>query len=244
MSADTEFWLEVFMESSDGRRLRIEIKHSVKESSFNTFVKAIDKAKDSGLDLNPLVPFLKNKEITFLHEQGWFIDDIEFYIHDSQALEYFKSQKEKGGTTSDAYENWWPHAPMNSIGSAFYRLHINKHVVPTRNAGMSGGYVLNEYYKENQSVIKSYRDYAPKKAESPAVASDQIIPKKTFNLTKSEEKRVRSSIINKADKSSICEAGFKPEFVDKLSDVEKFYLDDISNLKLKLMRTEVAKKCN
>lgn len=224
MSHKTEFWLKVFLKSQDDRVAVLEICHSISDDNFNVLVKAINKIRREKVDINPLVKFLKNNDLDNFINNKWSIQDIDFIVHRGQLIELLESHK--NGLSIEEIHDCWSHITRSSIGDALFKLHLDGLIIPVRDAGKNGGYILKEYYKKQ-------------KLDSPSSSPSQSPKKEQF--TKAESKQIRKNIINKANNSDICEAGFKPVFVESLSDKEKKYLNSISNLAIKLMRTEVAK---
>lgn len=223
MSHDVKFWLEIFLECSDDRRMRIEVSHSISDDNFKTLVKAINKVREKEVDIKPLVKFLKNDELNYLIGNGWSVIDIEFIAHDSQILDLLEERKENGLSIEEA-KKLLDHIPRSAILSTMLNLHLKDHTIPVRHVGENGGYILKKYNKQAKFDEPSKE---PNKKES--------------SFTKLEAKKIRKSIIDKASRTDICEAGFKPDFIKLLDEKEQKYLNDISNLAIKLMRTEVSK---
>ena len=238
MSNNVKFWVQVRLEH-DGRTARIQAYKEVQERDFEVISKAISKARERDIDLSPVVTFLKDKEISFLASGGWKMVDIEFMIHRDQALDLFKKAGNLGCSIEGASKTW-PHARLTAISEAFYQLHIEGIVVPTRYAGEHGGYVLKDLYKENQQLHRP----ESKSVEAPYEKQQTPQPikgKPKVAISKAEGKRLRKLIMDKATMSDICKEGFKPEFVATLDEQEQEYIKHCSNLQIKLMRTDVVK---
>jgi len=247
MSNNVKFWLELTLETTDERIARIEIVHVISGKNFDILVKTIEKARKRDIDLSPLVKFLKNDELNFLTNKGWILKDLEFIIHKSQILAFMEEQKTAGVSLSQGMEQW-PYAPSTAVGKVLYNLHLDGLTCPTRYVGEHGGYVLNKYYDANQKRGReadkksrdSYRDYIPEDIKTKTISQKPKAAAK--KIPKAEGKGLRKSIIDKADKTDICAAGFKQEFIDSLTEREQEYLISISDLATKIMRSEVVKK--
>jgi len=241
---DVEFWVETTLNSNDDRTAKLEIRHSVSRHSFDTFIKTIYQARKKKVNLAPLANFLNNDELKFFIDNEWKLTDIEFIIHRSQIIKLLKEAKENGLSMSQV-KNKWPHVSHCFVSKSLLSLHLDGYIVPTRYAGENGGYVLKELYEKNQEIglekksitsSSNYEDY-----NSNDIKQQTQPKKKPKHITKSEGRILRKSIINKADKNSVCITGFKKEFIDNLTDREKEYLDSISDLAIKIMRSEVIK---
>jgi len=249
------FLLRIRLEKDDLKSSLELRKEGVQEKDFSLLAKIIDKAFGGDVDVTkPLNKFLNNEELSFLINHGWLIKDAQFSISSSELLEYYEEKGPLGGIPQEAAERW-PHVPSYEIGNVNTKiLYHEEKLCPTRyvSCNRRGGYVLKKYYKQNQELLREvdekrrndsvdeYMKNSSKKKSKVEKISKPIIQKKSF--TKSDQKKFRKLIIEKAEHKDTCNIGFKDEFISSLSEDEKSYMSSLSDLQTKLMRSEVLKK--
>lgn len=225
----------------------ITVKKDISDKDAEPVKKIIIKAKEQEVDLTPIAKYVKSKEIDFLLQNGWAIKDVRFVISKEELLEYYRKQGVEGGTDYHARDTMFPHLELYEIGIVNTELLYDNLISPCHMSGLKGGYILAELYEKHESLLRKRREQdwkqfklSDKKSGKEAPASPPR--KEKIDLSKAECKRCRNSIIEKATKSDLCQAGFKPEFVQKLDINEQAYLDTLSNLQIKFMMNAVTKK--
>lgn len=242
------FCLEVRLRRGE-HNCSIMINKKVKDSDSETFTKIIKKSENSEVDLTgPIGKFLKNDEVSFLIGKGWKIFDVHFCITKQDLIEYYEEMGPLGGTDHLAADRW-PHVSNYMIGNVNTRMLYNTELTPTRwiEGSISGGYVLPKYFKKNQEMWEKVKKSKDGDA-IPDLKPSKSVPKPTpksepkIKLTKSEGKVCRKEVIEIATGNDVFSGGFKPEFIDSLSDRHQSYMSSLSDLQAKLMRSEVLKK--
>lgn len=248
MSNSTNFWLELKLKK-EYREMTLEVESSFATKEFDTLVKIIEKANHKDIDLSPLIKFLKDDLLSSLHSDGWKLTDIKFTVKYHELLQYFKDRKERGGTAGTAQQDRWPWVHVAEINT--FSLMFDGHLNTTSyvDGAPKGGYVHQSFYGKNQKIgaqnkvdeTTSWREYAPKEESSKAAKAVSTPKFDIIKMTKAEGKICRNEIIDIAGLTSICEAGFRPEFIESLNDRHKSYLHECSNLQIKLMRSQITK---
>lgn len=235
----TEFRLKIKLVKED-LGATITVKKDVAEKDFETLVKVINKAKKSDIDLSPLINFLKSDDLNALTDLGWRINDAEFTISADDLLVYYEEQDIEGGSHHHAHEIKWPHISIAELGTAQFQLMMNEKIT-TAPYFRAGGYVLKKLRDKHVSVIGERRRNKDVSIEPKKVEKSEPKVKK-ITLTKKEQSECRSNIIDKATLSDMNVGGFTNEFISALSEKERSYLSDLSNLQTKLMMNAVTKK--
>jgi hypothetical protein len=223
-----EFYLKI-----DLMRNQLKSLITVKKESSEELIKIIEKATSIDKDITAAINnFIADEELSFLISKGWKITDINFTISKEQLIKHYMKVKHHGTDISKINQEW-PYIPNYEIGFVNTELLYNEIIWPTQNIKDSKlrGYVLKEHYDKNQEEYCGATKSKNENKEEPK-----------HDISKTQQKQLRNSIIEKASKNDICPSGFKKEFVDKLTKEEQKYLKIISNLQLKLMRSDVNKK--
>jgi hypothetical protein len=197
------------------------------------FIKLIDKASSTNIDLKPLVKYFKKSDLTFLIENEWNVESVIISIPPNELLEFIEKSN---GVTDKDISNKWPlvkqiNWPITNLSYA------QKIIIRTING---------ETYYISKDKINEFNKRNIKQEEIKIEEVKIETPKESFKpvpLTKSECKSCRMSIFNIATLEDISIGGFKPEFVEKLSEKEKSYIiKELDAFKTKLLMTEIKKK--
>lgn len=234
----------------------IDISKEIKDEDFGILIKVINKSSESDADITkPIEKFLSNNELTNLVNNGWKIVSQRFTLLPSDVINYFKSKKELGGFCNEIH-NKFSYVSLSEVTSITTKLLYNNTLVPTRyvDCNEHGGYVLKEYFDENQKLYRSRTDSKKPWQNDPDTKQNE--PQQKHNetnrsvekskpkkqLTKNEQKESRNTIISRATKHDIDASGFKKEFISSLDENSVSYYASLSDLQIKIMRSEVLKK--
>lgn len=226
----------------------ITVKKTVNENDSKILIKIIDKISINDTSYTkPISKFLNDKIINMMvNELNYQIINAELIINEKMLLNFYKERGSKG-INSNLIRLKFPHVNPSRIVSINFKLHVDGHIVPTRyvEGDLYGGYVLKNNFKDNQKLMEqNLKDKENKKFNSKDEIIQTTLKEKSDNieLSKNDQKTVRKQIIQKANKSDINIAGFTNNFIDSLDDKQKFYIKSLSELKIKIMKSEIMKK--
>ena len=240
MRINMEYYLRLVL-VKNSLSTTLEVSKELSDNDADLLIRIITKARKSDINLSPLVKFLGSDDLSYLTNNGWQLTDADFIITKEDLLEYYKGQGVEGGSIGDAQKKFWLHVPNYVIGLVNFQL-MKDGILDSTPYFESGGYVLSELKDEHMAMAAERRKNKPIEAPEPKKKETKPQIKTKITLTNKDKSNCRKSIISKAKASDMCAAGFRPEFVESLSEKEQSYIATLTNLQVKLMMNEVTKK--
>jgi hypothetical protein len=185
--------------------------------------KIFSKAGDENDITKPVIKFMNDNLLKIISDDDWKIIDGYFTMSYNHLLDEYK--KAKNGLKITDVVNKYKHISFSEINNVNFKMMIDGLVMPFGKL-KDRDYILKKYYKPHDE--------------------DEIIKKQqktTDNgITKNDQKKFRSEIISTATTKDISKAGFKDDFINSLGDDQKMYIKSLSDLQIKIMRSEVVKR--
>jgi DNA-dependent RNA polymerase auxiliary subunit epsilon len=224
----------------ENKKCNITVTKYINDDQNKIFINLINKFSESS-NKEAIIPFINDEDLNILTTHTWKIINIEFILTEQELLDYYKT-KENGANTLDIKENW-PHISMTNIGIPQFNLLLNKQILKTFNSK----YVYADLLEKSVNLYKQkiLGHIIEREQELQETKTPQSIPEKSKTiLSKVQKSECRKTIISKATKKDLYIKGFKPEFIEQLSNNEKEYISELNQFKIKLMMAEIEKKCS
>jgi len=220
----------------ENRKCNITVTKHINDDQNKIFINLINKFSESS-NKEAIIPFINDEDLNILTTHTWKIINIEFILTEQELLDYYKT-KENGANTLDIKENW-PHISTTNIGIPQFNLLLNKQIKATTNSK----YIPID--QPHKIPYKVPQEHINKFFDNKMPPQPQSVPEKSKTiLSKVQKSECRKIIISKATKKDLYIKGFKPEFVEQLSNDEKEYISELNQFKIKLMMAEIEKKCS
>lgn len=241
-----DYYISIKLDNNDVTSV-ITVKKSINEEDSKILFKIIEKISTDDADHTKSVAnFLNDQIIDMMVKLNYKITYAELIITDRILLKFYEQRGPKGVNFTIIKKEFY-YVNYNMIASSNFQLNLKGLIIPTMwvQGDSQRGYVLKKYYKQNQELMDEFKlnKLASNESINQEINNKSIDQENNSNeIPKNQIKLLRKSIIKKATKSDINITGFTIQFIDSLDDSEKSYIKTLSELKIKIMRSEIMKK--